>query len=315
MSPGLPNRSSPDSPEARALRRARLIRFALIALGVALLLDVTWEIVTIWVPAIQNGEAPIGYDFGIYVDRTRSWLDGEGFYRARQLAGPYVIENGDSLYPPPAILLFLPWALGAPAVLWWLIPSAAIALSLRKLRPPLWGWVILIGLVLVYGRTLIAIILGNPSIWGFAAILAGAAYGWPALGALVKPVLAPFALIGAGRRSWWIGLALVAVAAVAFAPMWPDYFRVVSDARNSRDIWYVIGEVPSAAALALVGWASARRQAQGQRRGPLSWAIPRRPSPFTASLGAQIGSPVAVREEGGIARARDDGPTRVARID
>jgi hypothetical protein len=262
---------SPVSAEERALRRARLIRFAVIALGVALLIDIAFEIVTVWVPAVQRGEAPIGYDLGIYVNRTRSWLDGEGFYRARQLAGPYVIENGDSLYPPPAILLFLPWALGAPAVLWWLIPFAVVVLSLRKLRPPLWGWVLLVLPVLVYGRTLIAIILGNPSIWGFAAILAGAAYGWPALGALIKPVLAPFALIGAGRRSWWIGLAVVAVVALAFAPMWPDYGRALANAHNDREIWYVVGEIPTAAVLSIVAWALARRVNRGN--GPISSAL------------------------------------------
>jgi hypothetical protein len=279
--------------EARA-RRARLIRFAVIALGVALLVDIGLEIVTVWIPAVQRGEAPIGYDLSIYVDRTRSWLDGEGFYRARQLAGPYIIENGDSLYPPPVILLFLPWALGAPAILWWLIPAAVVALSLRKLRPPLWGWVFLVGPVLVYGRTLIAIILGNPSIWGFAAILAGAAYGWPALGALIKPVLAPFALIGAGRRSWWIGLAVVAVVALAFAPMWPDYGRALANARNDREIWYVIGEIPTAAVLSIVAWACARRLDPGNR--------PMRPPLLIAPF-----APVGRQLRGALARDPDPG--------
>ena len=74
----------------------------------------------------------------------------------------------------------------------------------------------------------------------------------------MKPVLALFALIGATRRSWRIGLAVVGVAALAFAPMRPDYVRVLVDARNERDIWYVIGEVPIAAALAIVGWAGMR---------------------------------------------------------
>lgn len=253
-----------------AVRRARLVRFGLVSLFGALLLVVVYEVATIWIPAVQNGEAPPGMDLGIYVDRTRSWLDGEGFYRDRQLNGPYRIENGDSLYPPPTILLFLPWALGAPGALWWLIPLAVSVVALRRLQPPLWGWVVL-AFVLVYGRMLIAIILGNPSIWAFAGILAGAAFGWPALVALIKPVLAPFALVGATRRSWWIGLAAVAVAAVAFGPMWLDYARVLADARNERDIWYVIGEVPTAVALTIVGLASpggpglrwARRRALG----------------------------------------------------
>jgi hypothetical protein len=241
------------------LRGARLRTFALRALVGAFLLVVVFEIVTIWVPASQNGEAPIGYDLGIYVERTRSWLDGGGFYRDRQLAGPYVIENGDALYPPPAILLFLPWALGAPAILWWAIPLGLMAVSLYRLRPALWAWAVFTGLVLVYGRTLIAIVLGNPSMWAFAGILGGAAFGWPALAALSKPILAPFALIGAWRRSWWLGLAVIGVACFAFAPMWPDYVRVLRDARSGRDIWYVIGEVPTAIALCVVCFGSTTR--------------------------------------------------------
>lgn len=238
-------------------QRDRLVRFASIALIGAFLVVVAFEIVAIWIPAIGRGEAPPGMDLGFYTERTQSWLDGNGFYRERQLQGPYRIENGDALYPPPAILLFLPWALGVPAALWWLIPLGVAVAALWRLKPPLWAWAILAG-VFVHGRMLLAIILGNPSIWAFAAILGGAAFGWPALVALSKPVLAPFALIGATRRSWWIGLVIVGVGALAFAPMWPDYLRVLVDARNERDIWYVIGEVPIAAALAIVGWAGMR---------------------------------------------------------
>lgn len=239
-----------------ALRRARLVRFALVSLTCALLLAVAVEIVATWIPAVQRGEAPIGYDLNIYVERTRSWLDGNGFYLPRQLDGPYTIQNGDALYPPPAILLFLPWALGLPPVLWWLIPLGITVVSIRRLRPPLWAAGVLVGLVLVYGRTIIAIILGNPSIWVFAGILAGAAYGWPALVALIKPVLAPFALIGASRRSWWIGLAIVLILSLPFAGMWVDYARVLADARTDRDLTYPLGELPVAAALATVGLVS-----------------------------------------------------------
>lgn len=255
MTRGSRDAATLDDDDA-ALRRARLVRFALVSLTIALLLAVVVEVVATWIPAVQRGEAPIGYDLQIYVERTRSWLDGNGFYLPRQLNGPYLIQNGDALYPPTAILLFLPWALGAPAILWWLIPLGIAVVSIRRLRPPLWAAGVLIGLVLVYGRTIIAIILGNPSIWVFAAILAGAAFGWPALVALIKPVLAPFALIGASRRSWWIGLAVALVLSVPFAGMWLDYARVLADARTDRDLTYPLGELPVAVALAVVGLAS-----------------------------------------------------------
>ena len=262
LEPALAGVATEGGADDLAARRARLVAFGLRALIVALLAMVALQVATIWIPNMQNGEAPPGMDYGFYVERTQSWLAGGGFYRDRQLHGPYVIDNGDALYPPPIVLLILPWALGAPAVLWWAIPIALVAFALRALRPPLWAWVVLAA-VLVYKRTLIAIVLGNPAIWGFAGILAGAAWGAPGLLALVKPVLAPFALVGAWRRSWWMGLAVVALVAIAFAPMWPDYIRVLVDARNSRDIWYVIGEVPTGIALAVVGVLARRRMTRG----------------------------------------------------
>jgi hypothetical protein len=49
-----------------------------------------------------------------------------------------------------------------------------------------------------------------------------------------------------------------------FLPMWPTYLQVLRDAHNTRDVWYVIGEVPTAIALAVVALASARYE----RRAP-----------------------------------------------
>jgi hypothetical protein len=244
--------------EGAQARRARLVEFGLRALIVALLAMVALQVVAIWIPNMQNGEAPPGMDYGFYVERTQSWLDGDGFYRDRQLHGPYDIENGDALYPPPIVLLMLPWVLGAPAALWWAIPIALAMLALRKLRPPLWAWAVLAA-VLVYKRTLIAIVLGNPAIWAFAGILAGAAWGAPGVLALVKPILAPFALTGWRHRSFWIALAVVGSVSLLFLPMWPTYLQVLRDAHNTRDVWYVIGEVPTGIALAVVAVASRGR--------------------------------------------------------
>jgi hypothetical protein len=260
MDRAIPGAGTSDPPDAAA-RRTRLFEFAGRALIVALLAMVALQVVTIWIPNMQNGEAPPGMDYGFYVERTQSWMAGDGFYRDRQLHGPYDIENGDALYPPPIIVLMLPWAVGAPAALWWAIPIGLTALALRKLRPPLWAWVVLAA-VLVYRRTLIAIVLGNPAIWAFAGILAGAAWGWPGVLAFVKPVLAPFALTGARQRSFWIAVAVAAALSLAFLPLWPIYLQVLRDAHNTRDVWYVIGEVPTGIALAIVAVASRRRQSR-----------------------------------------------------
>jgi hypothetical protein len=244
------------------------VRLAAIALCVAAAVDLGWTILTIWGASADGFPQTVGFDLSIYIERTRSWLDGDGFYRARQLAGPYVIETGDALYPPPVILLFLPWALGAPAILWWAIPVVIGMVSLRRIRPPAWGWAALAGVLVFYPRTSVALILGNPSIWAFAAVLAGAAFGWPAVGALLKPALAPFALIGANRHSWWAGLSVLLLVATAFAAMWPEYLRVLADARNELGPQYLFGDIPIALVLALVGRQSSMRLA---RRPILAW--------------------------------------------
>ena len=70
--------------------------------------------------------------------------------------------NGDSFYPPTLLILLVPFALGLPAVLWWLIPIAIIAAALIHIRPPVWTWPIM-AFTLLLPRASLAIVLGNPS--------------------------------------------------------------------------------------------------------------------------------------------------------
>jgi hypothetical protein len=261
----------PGGPFARhststtpATRGAKLFRFALVALAIAGLADAAWMILTIGLEVGRQFGSGVGYDYAIYVERTQSWLGGDGFYLARQLAGPYSIEVGDALYPPPTILLFLPWALGAPAILWWLIPLAVAGVSLRRLRPPLWAWVVLVVTIVFVPRLWVAVVLGNPSMWVFAAILAGWAFEWPAVLVLIKPALAVFSVAGARWASWWRALGVVALASLAFAPMWLDYARVLLDAQNRIGLDYLLGEIPIAVVLSIVGYAGFRRNLAGR---------------------------------------------------
>jgi len=217
-------------------------------------------------PALTiHPDVTIGMDVHQYLDRTRAWLAGDGFYLARQLAGPYTIETGDAMYPPPSVLLFAPFVLGAPIVLWWAIPLAAIAVALRRLRPPLWTWPVLAA-ILVYPRTWTVLVLGNPSMWAIAAGVAGMVWGWPAVGALLKPVFAPFALLGVRRRSWWVALGVVFAVALPFGAMWGDYAAALLNAQNPRGLEYTLGELPIGLVFLVAGWAG-RRQAgdPGQR--------------------------------------------------
>jgi len=48
---------------------------------------------------------------------------------------------------------------------------------------------------------------------------------------LLKPSLAPFALFGIRRRSWWLGAAVLAVLCLPFGAMWLDWLTTL---RNSQ---------------------------------------------------------------------------------
>ena len=61
-------------------------------------------------------------DYGFYHDVGARWLADGTYYLPHQLAGPYQLSLMiDILYPPSALLLFVPFSI-APAILWWAIP-------------------------------------------------------------------------------------------------------------------------------------------------------------------------------------------------
>lgn len=256
--------------ELTPLAKRRSIRIAavvLTALLLALALAEAWGALH---TALNLGFDPRGFDIGIYIERTQSWLHGHGFYLPRQLTGqPYEIKDGDALYPPPAVLLFLPWALGAPLFLWWLIPLGALGLVLFKLRPSVYAWPLLAA-TLIYPRTQGVLILGNPSMWAFAAAAAGLSWGWPAVGLLLKPALWPLTAIGVRRpghrRRFLLALLIVLAVSCAFLPMWGEYWEVLSTARTSRDATYPLGELPIALSLLAALWHRRPDARRGQDR-------------------------------------------------
>jgi hypothetical protein len=185
-------------------------------------------------------EQPVGVDYRLYRDATAGWLDGASFYPARQLGGPYDITAGDILYPPVAIWLFVPFAaLRGPeaslaaAVAWWLIPLGATAIAVASLRPRAWTWPLL-ALCATNPTVLLKIWTGNPVIWSMAALSLAVALPWRATApfVLLKPSLAPFALFGANRRSWWVGAAAFALLSLPFGAAWSDWVATLVNSRG-----------------------------------------------------------------------------------
>lgn len=203
----------------------------LVVTGVLAVL-IAWEAVDLW--RAFDGRREVGQDWVFYVSLGRQWLDTGVLYGERQLTGlPYnVLVNVDNLYPPPAILLFVPFALvpgPVSAVLWWGIPIAVVVAALARLRPSAWTWP-LIALALFWPRTLGSLLVGNSDLLSAAFVAGGILWGWPGVLGIFKPSLAPFALAGARRRSWWLSLAIVAAVSVPFllGGAWGQYAVAVT---------------------------------------------------------------------------------------
>lgn len=215
---------------------------------------------------VGDGAARAGVDLRLYVEAASRWLHGGDFYPAWQLSGPYPIPKYEYrlsalpiLYPPPALLLFAPFAvLPWAAPLWWAIPLAVTLGVVVALRPAPWTWPLL-AILTLDPDTFWLVWAGNPIIWCVAAL--ALALRWPASSVLIliKPTLAPFALVGIRRRAWWLGMGGGAVAALAFAPMWSSYLAALG---NISETWptYFTSNLP-AMLIPLVAWAGRQKPA------------------------------------------------------
>jgi hypothetical protein len=199
-------------------------------------------------------EQPLGVDFVLYRDVAARWLAGGPYFEPYQLAGPYDIRAGDVLYPPNGLFLFAPFAVLPTALawaLWWVIPVGVTAWVVWRLRPRPGVWPLL-ALCIAWPTTLLKTWTGNPVIWCVAALALGTLWYWPSVLVLLKPSLAPFALFGANRRSWWLALGVFVVASLPFASLWADWVTSVVNSRGGGVLYSTL-EVPMLL-LPLVAW-------------------------------------------------------------
>ena len=183
-----------------------------------------------------------GRDFMLYRDAAARWLAGGPFYEPYQLAGPYEVTAGDILYPPVGLFLFVPFVY-VPAASWWIVPIGVTFYSIWRLRPAPLVWPV-IAICLWFPNTGIKLLTGNPVLWSVAAIALGTLYYWPAVFAALKLSLAPIALFGAWKRSWWIAAGVAIIASLFFLPMWPDFVTALLNSRQPAGLLYSVGEVP-----------------------------------------------------------------------
>lgn len=175
-----------------------------------------------------------GIDERMYREATLRWLGGGPFYLPHQVAGPYVVTMGDVMYPPIMLALFVPLALLPPQV-WYALPIAIMAASLRRLRPRWWVWPIL--LVMAAWPWMLGFwLFGNPKLWIAAGL---------------------FLLVGRSWRWWLVAGIAGALLSLAFLPMWPDYLAAT---RNAVNIGYAVqASTWLLLAIPVVAWLGSRR--------------------------------------------------------
>ncbi len=224
-----------------------------VGLTVGLLALLAYELV-LTLPRMISTQGTMGVDFHQYQGHAGRWLAGGGFYLPEQLSGPYVVYDLlPPLYPPPFLLLIIPF-LWLPELVWWVVPIAVVVGVVAYWRPAPWAWPLLAALV-AWPRTWEIVAFGNPTMWIAAFAALGTVWDWPSIGVLLKPSLAPFALIGANRRSWWIALAVAVAIGIPFAGMWIDYAKAVLNADQG---WmYSLRDVPLVA-IPVVAWIAGR---------------------------------------------------------
>jgi len=244
----------------RARDRASRLGHGAASVTAGFILVVAGYELAIVIPRVVSLGAPLGVDFHQYLEHARRFVETGTFYLEHQLHGPYAIEPGDPLYPPAILYLLVPF-LVIPQVLWWVAPLGLIGALAMRSRPKSWAWPLL-ALILADPRTVEIVIYGNPAMWIGAAVAGALLWSWPGALVLLKPSLAPFALIGIRSRGWWLTLAVGVVLSAPLAGLYVQFARVLLDSNGSWS--YSLPDAPFVA-LPLVAWL-ARTRNPGFRR-------------------------------------------------
>jgi hypothetical protein len=227
---------------------------AVVALGILIATLVT---ALLLLPTIQ---IQFGEDYKFFMAIADRWRSGQSVYLPLQLAGPYTEMSGrDMIYPPPALWLFVVMSF-LPAFLWWVIPLGVVAAVTLWYKPEPWTWIPL-AIAVAYPRTQSMLIWGNTGMWIAAFVALGLVWGWPGILVLIKPSLAPLALVGLkARRASLIALAVFAVLNIPLIPLWFDFVTVV---RNAGSTWpsllYSVPDVPLAL-MPVIAWLGSGRR-------------------------------------------------------
>jgi hypothetical protein len=240
-----------------------IVAAAEIELAILFVVLALWNIVS----AARGGLAPfVAWDFQHYVEAARRWVETGTPYLAHEVAGRFQFGDLTFLHPPISLVLFAPFLVLPPA-LFWLIPLVGTAAIIATWQPARWTWPIM-ALQLNWPRFGGAVIVGNTDLWVVFFIAAGLRFGWPVLLLVIKPSIAPFAIVDVAAllradaipvRRWreiFVAAGALAVVGALFGRLWLEWLSVV---RNSpADPLYSIAAIPWLT-IPMVGWIARRR--------------------------------------------------------
>jgi hypothetical protein len=189
---------------------------------------------------VQRGE--FGRDLGTYLQVARHWIRTGAMYYPQQLAGPYLNTGDVNLYPPPAILLFMPF-LVLPTVLWWIVPLGITTWAVAEDRPAWWSWPFLAAAFVPLDFHA-GVAMGNTTMWAVAAIALATRRPSAAVFLALKPSVLPIALLFARHRSWWLASLGMGLVGLAFFQYWPEWWTGVRNLTGHDLLTYSLSSLP-----------------------------------------------------------------------
>lgn len=222
---------------ARDHRIARWYRPVALGLAAALL---AWAVVVfVFVAQGIAARGEIGYDPDLFAMFGRRFVTTGEAYFPIQFGEPYRAEGVTNIYPPLAMYLFVPLAY-VPIALWWIIPGAVFAWHLWDCRPAPWTWPVMAFLLGLF-PTVSGLIYGSSTMWAVALICIGLRHPAAMAALAFKPVDAFLAVLYVRRRSFWLGLGVVALLAIPFGDLWVEWWRAITNIDGGTPLRNITG--------------------------------------------------------------------------
>jgi hypothetical protein len=121
----------------------------------------------------------------------------------------------------------------------------------------------LLAFCLIWPTTLLKGMSGNSSLMVMIAVALGLRFGGPGILAILKPSLAPFALIGSKRRSWWIAGGILVLLSLPFIAETLAYPRVILDSHSPDGLLYSAWDLPLLL-IPVIAWLGRTRPGPGR---------------------------------------------------